>query len=378
MALVFDQINAAIPQTHVFIVAVGNYPHLSGGSDEKQQIYSGLESLGQLSSPAVSAEAFYNTIISLQQENSWIKPLGSIELLVSPAVGSPPVFQALVTERASLANIKRCYREWSGRCNAHNDNVALFFFCGHGLEKIEHFLLPDDFGQDPADPWSGYFAFDMTRRAFNKCKASTQIFLVDACRQITSDMLMLDLPYNPLDTPSLLASECLYNLTIKASAANEAAYSDKNSPSYFTKAMINAFTGHAATSSKGQWPVQLSTIASNMNRFLKHVKASEGYKQRCISYISDSTEILLFPTPPHVDLTVYCDPDEALPFAELSCTNMNTKVTTQRPPQPAPWMVQVPAGIYQLSAAFANPPYQNGQSTISVIPPSVEEKLVCL
>ena len=82
MALFFDQIQQE-PQTHVLIIGVGNYPFLSGGANELQQEFDGAQLLAQLSSPPISAEAFYQTAIELHESNSWIKPLGSVEVLIS-------------------------------------------------------------------------------------------------------------------------------------------------------------------------------------------------------------------------------------------------------------------------------------------------------
>lgn len=82
MALLFDQIQQ-IPQTHVLIIGVGAYPYLDGGSSPVQQTFDGAQLLGQLSSPPVSAEAFYNMVVDLHNNDSWIKPLGSVDVLVS-------------------------------------------------------------------------------------------------------------------------------------------------------------------------------------------------------------------------------------------------------------------------------------------------------
>ena len=39
----------------------------------------------------------------------------------------------------------RAFNEWYARCNAHEDNVCFFYFCGHGLHKQNTYLLPEDF-----------------------------------------------------------------------------------------------------------------------------------------------------------------------------------------------------------------------------------------
>lgn len=380
MALVFNEIKSEA-QTHVLIIAVGGYPYLSGGARTIPQTLNGLNQLGQLTSPPVSAEAFYEKVMQLHQTGSWSKPLGSVELLLSDAPGGRPVLPGLPHDPATLANIKTAYRSWKNRCDTRADNVAIFFFCGHGLQKDDHYLLPEDFGSDPADPWSSCFAFDMTRRAFHNCKADTQCFFVDSCRQVTAEMLTFALSISPLESPSMFTSDCQYNLTLKAAAPNEAAYGKKNEASFFTQALLNAMTGYGARPHNGIWAVQMGMIAANINAYMGYIKPSEVYKQRCVSYSSDSTAIIQFAAPPEVKLLVSCDPAAALAHAELSYFNTKTKRTEKRAPAPDPWELDLPAGIYRLNATFQDAPYLNSEDHISVEPPPplpVNGKLTCV
>jgi hypothetical protein len=110
-------------QTHVFIIGVGGYPYLAGGTQEKAQILDGAKQLKQLSSPQVSVESFYNTVMDLHKTHAWMKPLGSIELLLSPAPGGKQVFGGAVQQPATIANIKAAYWKWKTRCDT----------IGHGL-----------------------------------------------------------------------------------------------------------------------------------------------------------------------------------------------------------------------------------------------------
>ena len=146
-----------------------------------------------------------------------------------------------------------------------------FFFCGHGLEKSEHFLLAEDFG-DPANFWFNAFNFDATRLAFRSCVARTQLFFVDACRQVTSEMLLLNLDgIPPLEPPAYLSPDCDYNLTIKATAVNEKAYSKKNQPSFFTQALINGMEGQAARNSNDEWTVSTGALSSGITSLIRLV-----------------------------------------------------------------------------------------------------------
>ncbi len=377
MALLFNQ-TQQVPQTHILIIGVGGYPYLNAGTKAVAQTFDGAQLLGQLSSPPVSTEAFYNTVMELHQNQCWIKPLGSVDVLVSRAPGGKPVFPGHNPEAATLSNIKKSYREWKKRCDSTPENVAIFFFCGHGLDKGEHYLLAENFGEEPANPWEGSFAFDMTRRSFFSCKARTQLFFVDACRQVTSDMLKTDLPANPIDPPSLMAKDCAFNLTQKAAASNESAYGKKDEVSFYTKALIGALKGNAVNNDFDDWRISTGTLSARMNAFLQLESPGQGYPQRCISTTSDITDIIRFAEPPIVPLKLSCHPEDALAFAELSCLDPNTNLGETRLPGITPWEIKLKAGIYKLQARFNGGQYKSNSVFKPVMPPSLEQKLNCM
>jgi len=373
----FDQPPAS-PQTHILIIGVGNYPFLNGGAEAKQQTFDGGQLLGQLSSPPVSAEAFYNAALYLHKVEAWIRPLGSINLLVSAPATANNIFGGKTLEPATIANIKQAYWDWKSECDANPDNVAIFYFCGHGLDKAEHYLLAEDFGRQPGNPWDGSFAFDMTRRAFFSCKAKTQLFFVDACRQVTSDMLRTDLPANPIEPPDLRAKDCQFNLTQKAAAANESAYGKKNDVSFYTKALIGALKGNAVNNDIGEWRIATGALSHKMNGLLQLEAPSEGYPQRCISTTSDTADIIRFSGPPMVPVKVTCVPDNALAYANLACVNANTNQSETRGPQSQPWEISIKAGLYKIEASFANGQFKPDAIVRPVMPPSVNQTLNCM
>lgn len=377
MALYFKNPQTG-PKTHILLIGIGGYNFLSNGADELEQQFDGAKLMGQLSSPPASIKAFYDSVLKLHEGGSWITPLGSIDVLVSSPPGAAPAFAGMAEEMPTIGNIKRAYWRWRALCDSDPDNVALFFFCGHGLEKGEHYLLAQDFGEMPGSPWDGSFAFDMTRRAFSTCRARTQIFMVDSCRQVTSDMLSSSLPLNPIEPPSLLARDCQFSLVQKAAAANEKAYGPKGEASYYTKALIKALEGNAADNDSGtSWMVSTGTLASKMNLFLKAEADTEGYAQRCISTTSDVTALIRLNAPPEVPLSITCDPEQALGLASLSCKELHTNIGPTRLPEPMPWDIKVRAGVYKVEASFLEGTYKNIIKYKPVSPPWAKEQLNC-
>ena len=126
------------PRLHAFVIGVSDYPHLLNGSKPLANDPLGL---GQVTTPHHTA---LRIVKWLSEEYTCpSKPLGSVEFVFSP---SPQVAAAgglpNPIETATLANIDAAFKRWVKRCSAHKENIAFFYFCGHGLAKDEQFLLP--------------------------------------------------------------------------------------------------------------------------------------------------------------------------------------------------------------------------------------------
>jgi len=360
MALVFNHIKGE-PQTHAFIIGVGGYPFLSGGVQEKAQTVSKIGILKQLTSPPKSALAFRDGLLDLENQPDihLDKPLGSIELLISPSPDDPtPGAAGEVFQPAAFSDITNAYNDWKARCETHEGNIAIFFFSGHGVEKMQHYLLAEDFGENPNNPWLGSFNFDETRRAFHSCKAKTQCFFVDSCRQITAAMLQNNLMGVPsLEIPNFNVPDCQHDLVMKAAAHNATAHGPKKQPSYFTQAVLKAFEGYIADKkgTDSKWIIRTKDIANNIYDLLDIIKPGQGFKQRCTNHFIVPGNFIHMDTAPIARLSVSCNPKAAIPLAELSCKDlMNSNTQTRAIAEAIPWELDVKAGIYELSARFQN------------------------
>jgi hypothetical protein len=379
MSLIFDAA-ANTPQTHILLIAVGGYPFLKGGATPKVQTLESAKNIGQLTSPGASMVAYYNKMMEYHTQNEWSKPLGSLEILFTPHPDAQAVLPpGLNIENASIENIQNAYVNWKNRCDQHADNVALFIFCGHGAEKDHQYLLADDFGKSLANPWQEAFNFDLTKMAFKSCKAQTQIFFVDACRQITSDMLTTVPTVQPLELPSQLLPDSRYNFTIKAAASNQAAHGMENKPSYFTNALLMGLDGLVARKDQNNWIVETGRLSAHINDLMQLANAPELTTQRCQTFLGNSIDILRRDEAPNTWLEISCDPDHALPLAALSYSELNqAAIIDSRPPDPNPWKFNVKAGIYTLTANFQAGGFQNKTHPVSAIPPITRETIPCI
>lgn len=359
MATVFDEIKET-PQTHVLIIGVGKYPYLNGGTKTKPQIFSYAKALGQLQSTTVSAKEFHSEVMDLHHKNAWISPLGSVELLCDGV------------EEATRANVEEAYFNWKQRANANPDNVAVFYYAGHGFGMPqEQYLVLSDFGKNPNNPWNACLPFSATRTAFHGCAAKTQIFFVDACRSVTSDTLVNTIVVPAVDVINNLQSECTHNLTVLAAAPNERAYGLKDKTSYFLGALLSGLRGFGADTNGPECIISTGDFPPNINTWLALEQNEDSSPQRCTAIINKPGSFLKLPGYPDVELVVDCEPTDALSLAKFSCVNRT--INQSRNPDTVPWKVKVPAGIYKISADFVGKEYPDEVDFKDISPPGTKQ-----
>ncbi|MEM7711241.1 MAG: caspase family protein [Pseudomonadota bacterium] len=195
MSLFFDSQSNA-PRTHALVIGVGGYPFLPGGATPTSGSLEQVGRLNQLTSPPRSALAVAEFLKTKHAQ--WLPPVGSVDVLISRAPGDSVSIPNGVKADATIDRIRESYGEWRVRCNSDENNLALFYFCGHGLQEDEQYLLAQDFGQDSLNPWLGAFAFESTMLAMHRCRARTQCFFIDACREITESMKDHNIAVQPL------------------------------------------------------------------------------------------------------------------------------------------------------------------------------------
>ena len=231
MTLVVSR-NQSNPQTHALVIGVNAYPHLIGGIGPRIHSTMGL---GQLTSPVLSAHRFATWL-----ENDYYNPdapLASVELLLSPDDG----LSSSSIETATFQNIKAAFGRWHQRCNTSQDSIAIFYFCGHGLDVHITVLLPEDFGCDPLNPWDTAIDFTLTFTNLADLKAKTQCFFLDACREQ---------PMTTLSAGGRLGARALKSSTpshfphrdapiLKAAPIGEKANSVPKRVSFFTEALVD-------------------------------------------------------------------------------------------------------------------------------------------
>ena len=170
------------PGTHIFIVGVGEYPELNNSGNRFYTDFSGQLS-ARLTSAVQSAVHMANWFIAHYSNPA--APLRSVEMLLSPTQtyvtpGANPTSHQV--DEANIANIEQTFIDWHDRCDARDDNIAVFYFAGHGLYCTTQLLLAQDFLVNQATPLVAAIDYDQTFHEMARCQAKHQFFFIDACR----------------------------------------------------------------------------------------------------------------------------------------------------------------------------------------------------
>jgi hypothetical protein len=376
MTLVFDHVSGT-PQIHAFIVGIGAYPFLTGGVSAIAQTLAGVSRLGQLTSPPISAVAFYNNLLLLNQNGNLVLPLGSVEFIGSEIPGSGSIPAGLTSEEPTRQNIAHAYDRWIDKCESNADNLAIFYFCGHGIEDGDQILLCSDFGMRPNNPLEGSFNFDKTKIAVIQLKVNYQLFFVDACRDILPGNLVSPWTPTELNPASKLGNTCKNHATFKAAAPNEGAFSVPNSISYFTNAIIKGLNGTISQPRNGKWLVTSSDLYLKINTLMEMESTGQGDQMRCGKECQTQFTLTKWTGPTSRTLVINCDPDAALAEADLTCQEVAGATHETRGPAVEHWELQVPAGIYKINATFAAANFQGEARGIAVYDPINIETICC-
>lgn len=368
---------SAGPGTHVFIVGVGAYPHLLGGGGKQVTNAMGM---GQLTSPPLSALEILKWTDG--ELNNPYAPLKSLEVLISqpfPLSFTDKQGHTATIDGATYQNFEDAALAWYTRLSSDPDNVAVFYFCGHGLgDGLNSQLLLEDYGRS-SRPLRHAINFAAFRLAMTACKSTRQLFLLDACRVVDPTML-LD-PFNMGDSglpPGnvLTMGKNIANPVIYAARNGEQAFGPPAAVSYFTQALMVGLSSCGVYHAKGsRWsvsPMQLNeAIAAQLDDFTgKPQCPSDGLVGTPfeIHVLTKAPEVVV-----HVSLT------NPAGQASASIRALCSGKVFQRNKPDHPWRTFLPMGDCNVEAVFpAASAYKAVPRSISLTPPWQEIELEVL
>lgn len=367
MTLLHDATVAGQPGTHVLAIGVGTYPHLLGGSKKLANKPLGLK---QLQSPPVSLKALLDWFMTPPAANgnaagSFVNaqaPLASVAALASsdPAlvIGAPQGAKTL--DPATRQNIQLAFEAWLDRLKSHPDNIGVFYFCGHGLEVSDHYLLAEDFGQSNAQPWTQAFDISMTMRAVEREVAGTVYYFIDACREIARDVAAT-LGANPasLFAVDLNKKVVRKSLTaIFATGEGELAFAPQGGAvSRFTAALLCAMSGYCGIKAAGSatWNVDGEGIANAVRQLMEYDaldmagKPGSGLQVSAQSIQGISVPLLRLPAAPKVKVRLDLTPAQRRALYEIYLLSTQGNRVAQSLVDQV-FKIDVPRGFYEIGA----------------------------
>ncbi|UWZ39526.1 caspase family protein [Dactylosporangium roseum] len=329
-------------------------------------------SVKQLSSPSLSALTITDWAIANQHDDTpYQHPVGSLELVVSALepVRVDAGRDAVTVEPATTANVQAAFDRWYDRCDRRVDNIALFYFCGHGLRVgSDDILLLQDFAESRHRIFDNAVDFRETYRAMAQCSAHIQCYFVDACRDLPDRLLGKDAARARPLKHALPGSRRRDGPIVYSTVPGHQAWGEPDSPTVFATSVRQALDGLAAETIERDWEVRTSNLGKTVSRLMLWNDPTNRGTQ-----VVDSAGMVLdgvvrrLTAAPVVPFRVGCTPRAALEEAHLRLAG-NTHAA-ERPPSAQVWHDSAPAGAYKLSADFSHKRYVAVPELLHIMPP---------
>ena len=260
LAFFDDAHPSTAPGTHVLIIGVGKYAFGKGGVETL--LGGGLR---QLTSPPISARAVADWFVKRFRNTA--KPLVSVSLLISedaPAGAQPS---------ATLDNVKAAAKQWVARVNSHADNMAVFYFCGHGASLGQKAaLLLEDFGKD--EQYDNAIDVDTLRGTMKNSPAIQQLYLLDCCRTSADDLYQNESAIGSriVSVPAATRGHSIppQQFVLFPTIDGEEAFGIKDGVSVFSSSIIDALSFAAADDKTGVWKTTTASLLGAVDQLVHH------------------------------------------------------------------------------------------------------------
>jgi len=345
------------------VIGVGAYPHLMGGGRHQAVANFGLS---QLTTTRITAIRIAEWLAAQHRYPEC--PVGSIELLLSPVEELARADHSHVTvEASSMVNIQAAFKRWWARCNAQKDNIALFYFTGHGISTASQYLLPADFG-DPALPnlWENCVDFDGMRVGMKANAADRQVFFVDACREKPIDALVQLNPQGDALCSANIFDGVAASAAYYAAADGRKAYGPDNQETFFSTAVLEALAGAGAVKKGGKWVVDTFSLGNAIGQIMQSLADIHRQPLSCNPDPDGLPVPVHYPLGAFVRAAVGCQSDQANAEADIHLQRL--PVSLHSPPgDPRPWIGRVEPGDWDIQMNFQSFPAVARRETL--LPP---------
>jgi hypothetical protein len=365
------------PGIHLFIVGISKYMYLPAQGAPSTETTLGLH---QLSSPALTAYSIYQWL--REHSRSLVLPISTAQLLLAPSeleLQAEPALADYAT-RCTLTEFLKAADSWRSFAAAHPDGMALFYFAGHGLQKIrkdkDHVLLMGDFGdgigtrlRNAVRTSSLYNG--MAPTGVHPNIARRQLYFIDACRMppLYSSNLELEPAQSVFDAAKLTDEESdevvvddrdapLFHTTLPGAES----FGLNGQQSLFSQALITCLDGGTGTlvrqgsNGKDTWVISDQSLQVGVPYHLRRLANSVHRLQDCHSqWHGKPFSILTLASPPTVEVCCQIEPSHIAPYTRVNIRNgWNGAVCMKFVVKPHPKTISLPGGRYNVRAISAS------------------------
>ncbi|MFF7378747.1 caspase family protein [Streptomyces massasporeus] len=345
------------PEVHALVIGVGRYRHLTNGAEPADH-----DTLieGQLTSPTVSAQAFARWVMDCLRHPA--ARLGSVDVLLSPGQVITEEDGLPMVETPDANAVVRAVDRWVRRCNSHPENVALFYFSGHGLDRGSQLLCLEDFARSSNRILDAAIDLEDLVDGMAACDAAYQYYFVDACRERTSRLSGLSRTHTLALLDVVAESDRRERrkdlLVLPATNAGSSTYGTEHQVSDYTRALLAALNGQGAKLAPEGWCVTSLSLASAVARLCHGPMPLQVPTMN----VSGNAVMHLLDHAPVVPLAVRCSPGEATRVADVHLTNVNDNTETlklefEARGEPVALRTTGRAGIYGVGVGFTDGQY---------------------
>ena len=362
MSLIYtDNRPADVAGVHAVVIGVGHYKHLPGGADENTSI--GMVNMEQLSSPPHSARHVADWLFETWVDDAHL-PLRSVRMLMSEEGGLAEYAHPLVPRRkvddAVMDNIEGTLRDWSADGARNADNMMVFYFCGHGVATaVDHPLMASDSGKYEDNLFRHALNFSEFRAGMQHHAAQKQLFLVDACRVGSPDLVRnTSRGLSVIDRRNEIPDQFPRQPTLKSTLQGAEAFGLGDNPSPFAQALPKVFTGGAWRRVAGGWEVCASELANAIDARMREVLIPLGFPEPPeVEAISLTMTLKKVEGIPMVPVEVSCSDPNVTARATFRCSVGNTVIDSRDVPEQTNWFIELPRDMYDFVGDFdgANP-----------------------
>ncbi|WP_372395924.1 caspase family protein [Azospirillum sp. HJ39] len=359
------------PQVHVLVIGVSAYPSLPR---QHEAPVAGTFGLKRLSSPALSAHRFQQWIRKAGRTGQLPKPLGTLQVLLSPSARERAVEPDLAgwEDNATARDVIEAVNRWKDHAKEHPDGIALFYFAGHGIQRNrdDAVLICDDFGATPNISAHtldfGNVIGGMAPENDADPIARSQVYFIDACRKLPSQILGFErINVGQAFLAPLGGRDNRKRPVFFGTVPDDVAYGFDGQVSDFTGALLLGLSKAAPRRGQNnEWPVTDIALNEFLGLHLAERWETTGQEYQ-LGGAGFSVPICHLRAPPDVSFKVSIAPDAAIDCTTITIQDPAThtpvwhKTVPTRPDHPYP--VVLKAGIYELSAEPSLPDFARPQ-----------------